>query len=806
MRVPLSLLKEYLPVDLTPEEIAKRLTLAGLEVEKIERDALAFEGVIVGEVLETSKHPDAEKLCLAKVSDGKETFEVVCGAPNCRKGIKTAFAPIGATLKDESGKPFKIKKSKLRGVESHGMLCALDELGLGDSHEGILELSESTPVGLSLFELYGETVFEIGLTPNLNYCGSVMGVARELAAFLELPFHVPQSKLKESQSPINKEIKISVMDPKGCPRYTCRFIKNVKVGPSPEWLKKRIEQFGMRPVNNVVDVTNFVLHELGHPLHAFDADLIEGRELLIQRGGYESFVGLDGKKRELLPEDLLICDKSKVVALAGVMGGLNSEVNDNTVNIVIESAYFDPPSVRRISKRLGLQTDGSKKFERGADYNQAVPSLDRACSLILELAGGELCSGLIDIKFQEKKPLTISCRLSRVNQLNGLQLSAGEVENLFKRLQFTSKWDGEDTFTVQVPTFRVDISGEIDLVEEVMRLYGYENIPKKEPRYSSSVLPDAPIYSFEKKVSEMLLREGLQEFLCCDLIGPSLLNVVGKEQPDFDTFVKVLNPTSIEQSILRTSLLPGLLQVVKHNIDHQMDQISGFEVGRVHFKEGEQYKEQSVAGIILSGRSGLATWNHKPEEYDFYHLKGIVESLLSELGIENTHYRNLNLPTFHSGRQASIFVNELEIGTIGEIHPAILRRLDVSQRIFFAELDLHDLIQIAKPSKKVKALSSFPGSERDWTITIKQTVAFDEIRNVIKTLKIPLLEESSLIDIYQSEKIGKNYHNLTFRFFYRDPTKTVSQQEVEAAHQKLTTGVLKKLGDQIKQNDIGESV
>lgn len=800
MLVPLSWIKQYLDIQLSPAEIANKLTLAGIEVDSYQTVNLDCEGVVVGQVLKTEKHPNADKLCVAQVTDGQETYTVVCGAANCREGLKVAFARVGATLKDENGQRFTIKQAKLRGVESFGMLCAADELHLTNASEGILELPNSTQVGTPIQELFSDTIFEISLTPNLSHCASVLGIARELYAGTGSPIHKPRIELKESPQSNPQVVKVKILDSEACPRYACRLIANVKVGPSPDWLKMRLEQCGLRSINNIVDVTNYVLLELGHPLHAFDFDRLEGHAIIVKKAdeGF-AFHTLDDKERILSQDDLVICDGARPIAIAGVMGGLNSEVNDKTQNVLLEAAYFDPVAIRKTSKRLGLQTDSSKRFERGTDPNGLLEALNRAAMLIQQAAGGEVLADPIDVqskKFPEKE---IACRLTRLNHVLGITLGRGEIESIFHSLNFSYHWDNQDQWVVRVPTYRVDIQTEIDLIEEVARLYGYDNIQKSSAPYLSSILPHTPIYLFEKEIRTRLLGEGLQEFLTCDLIGPSLIQIV--QGPNFqpESMIHVLNPTSIEQSILRTSLLPGLLQVVKYNLDHQNHHIAGFEIGRIHFKEGEQYKEQSVAAIVLSGQSRPSDWAQKPHDYDFFDLKGIVENLFKELGITDYSIQNLKIETFHTGRQASIFVDSLEVGSIGEIHPAILRRLDVSQRVLFGEFDLQDLMQVAQRREKVKELALYPGSERDWTLTIKQTIPFEKVKSLIQTQASPLLESLSLIDIYRHEKLGHDYQNMTLRFVYRDLAKTIEQQVVEAEHQRLMQAVVQELDGAIIQ-------
>lgn len=801
MKIPLSWLKEYIDIKLSSADIANKLTLAGLEVENYTLTGTSFEGVVVGEILSVEKHPNADKLVVAQVTDGEEIFQVVCGDASCEKGLKVAFAKTGAQLKSENDQPFQIKKSKIRGVESFGMLCAQDELGLAEKSEGIWKLPFEAVLGTSLSELYGDTVFEISLTPNLSHCTSVMGIARELSALSGVPFNLPQVALAEVEESSRGQVQVAVLNPEDCPRYACRVIKNVKVGPSPIWLQKRLELCGMRSVNNIVDVTNYVLLELGHPLHAFDYDCLEEQQICVRRAKEkETIQTLDGKERQLKENQLVIADAAKPVAIAGVMGGATSEVQDQTTSIVLECAYFNPISVRKTSKELGLSTDASKRFERGTDPNQVSFVLDRAAGLIQTVAGGQILKSVIDVKFKEFPEQIVPCRLERINHVLGTNLSRGEVENIFNGLKFGYQWEGRDKFLVSVPTYRSDIKSEIDLIEEVARLYGYENIGKAKASFTSSNIPSNPVYLFEKKVQSRLIAEGLQEFLTCDLIGPTLLNIVQDHTMPADSIVTVLNPTSIEQSVLRTSLLPGLLEVVKYNIDHQMPHIAGFEIGNIHFKDSESYKEPSVIGIILSGHTNCHQWDVKAQEFDFYDLKGIIENLLRELGVRFPVFKNLELNTFHPGRQASVFVDSLEIGSFGEIHPAIQRRLDVNQRIYFGEFNIPDLMHVAKTVDHIRPLPIYPGSERDWTVTIKKDIPYAVILDSIRSQASPILEDVFLLGTYSNDKLGEGFHNVTLRFKYRDTSKTIEQETVDAVHKRLINEVMKRLADGIKQN------
>lgn len=798
MKVPLNWLKEYITIEESPAHIAKLLTMAGLEVDAIENVTPPFTQVVVAEVLRTEKHSDADKLQIAHVSDGTTEYQVVCGAPNCRPGIKTALALVGATLDDGTDKPFKVKKSKIRGVESSGMLCSEKELGISLEHEGIIEFAPQIALGAGVAEMYGNTIFEISLTPNLAHCMCVLGVARELSAITGFPLRYPRITLEETQ-PLTKDlVSIDVKAKEKCPRYLARVISNIKIGDSPDWLKKRLTDAGIRPINNVVDVTNFVMMEIGHPLHAFDLSKVVGKQVIVRTAREnETIVTLDGKTRALVPEDLLICDKDKAIAIAGVMGGLNSEIDGSTTTIVIESAYFNPSTIRKTSKRLGLMSDASKRFERGTDPNGALVALDRAAMMIHQLSGGSIAEGYIDVKEQEFKPLVLECRLNRIQKILGIPISASEVENVFHRLDWLTTYDGQNTFTMTVPTYRSDVKEEIDLIEEVARIYGYDNIHSEAPRYPTTNIPHSPLYLLEKETRARLIQRSLQELLTCDLIGPSLLELVKDNSMPKEAFIQVKNPTSIEQSILRTSLLPSLLEVAKYNFDRQNSDLAGFEIGKVHFKANGQYREQSVAGIILMGKSSPAFWREKPADVDYYTIKGVVETFLKEMGIPKIDFKARTIPNLHPGRQASLFVGDLEIGSIGEVHPDLLRRLDLPQRVYFAEINLQDLQEVRTKDKKMEELPIYPGSDRDWTVTLDDRFPMQEVLRLVEKSPSKFLEKFYLIDIYRNDKLGPHGLNATFRFCYRDRKKTISQEDVDGEHARILAKVQEQLSHEL---------
>lgn len=791
MRIPLSWLKDFIDIELPPQQIAKTLTMLGLEVDAIHTTGAAFTNVVVVKVIQVQKHPNADSLTVATVFDGSEQFQVVCGAPNCREGIKTAFAKIGAVLPDGDS-TFKVKKAALKGVESHGMLCSAKELQIGLSDDGIIEFEAHIPEGTDVATLYADSVFEISLTPNLGHCVSVYGVARELAASLELPLKDPW-EYAATGSPSSAGV--TIQNPSKCPRYTCCTVKGIKVAPSPEWIQLRLIACGLRPVNNIVDITNYILLGMGQPLHAFDKSKLLGNTIHVRSAiEGQTFTALDGSCHILSDGDIIICDEKNILALGGVMGGEHSKVTDDTTDILLESACFEPASIRRTSRRLGLMSDSSYRFEKGIDIANVDKALRYAARLIENIAGGSVEEKITDAYPGKKNALQLKCRLGKIHQLLGLSISSGEVESIFSRLGMKTHFDAhQECYTVEIPSWRNDIKEEIDLIEEVARLYGYENFPRQQSSYAASSLPDTPLYTFENEVRSRLVSEGLQEFLCCDLISPQQAEQALNKIAPKDTLVQVLNPCSIEQSVLRPSFLPGLLQVVKYNIDHQTRDINAFEIGRVHFKEGEKYYDQSTVGIILTGACKPHNWLDKEQDADFYILKGIVENLLTGLRIPPVTLSNRNLSTLHPGRQAAVFIGENELGAFGEVHPDLLRYYDISQRVYFAEFNLHNLLIVRGPEPVSQPLSIYPHSERDWTLTVDEKIPVGYIVHLAKTLPSRLLKSVSLLDIYVGDRAGPTKKNVTLRCNYRDDNKTVSQQAVDSEHDRLIRHVTQAL-------------
>lgn len=785
MRFPFSWLKNYVDVTASPHQIAKLLTQAGIEVEGLEKPPLGFEKVVVGQVLKKLPHPNADKLCVAEVSDGQNIFQVVCGAPNCREGLKTAFAPVGASVTLD-GAAIKIKKTKIRGVESLGMLCSAAELGVSAEDEGIIEFADHLTLGADVAEIYADTLFEVGLTPNMNHAASMVGVARELSALTQSAFKSPLIYLNEGSKEVKESIEVEVNEEEACPIYSARVVEGITNGESPVWLKQRLISSGVRPINLAADVSNYVLLEMGQPLHVFDLDRIHAKKIEVRKAYEgESLLCLDGKERVLNKEMLVIAVGKRPLALAGIIGGEDSSVTAETSNVLIEAAYFNPSFIRRTSKLLGVSTDSSKHFERGVDPEAVTVALDRAAMLLQELGGGTPLKNKIHLHFKSFERPPVELRIKRIDQILGTHLSFSEVEAILQRLHFKTEGSGAETLQVYIPSFRRDVNTEIDLIEEVARLKGYDNLPRKAASHVTSPLSDNPLFTFERRVRSKLIAEGLQEFVTCDLIGPSLLEIAKDPSVPPESIVKVMNPTSIEQSMLRTSLLQGLLQVVKFNVDHQNVDIHGFEIGRVHFRSEENFQEPLAAALILSGSNHPYHIDPKPREVDFFDLKGLIENLFKGLNIKRYAFKNGALNTLHPGRQALILVDGVEVGSMGEVHPEVQRKLDVKQRIYFAEVNLSNLLGAAKGDLQMKKIPLFPGSERAWTVTVREDLPISRVLSSVEHIPSSLLKEVTLQDIFTGKPLASDQKNVTLHFKYRDDQKTVSQEEVNQEHARI---------------------
>lgn len=640
----------------------------------------------------------------------------------------------------------------------------------------------------------GDVLFEIGLTPNLGHCLSILGIARELSALLSLPLNERTIDLKESGPSIRDKSSITVQDSDQCLGYACRLVLGIKVAPSPLWLQQRLQTAGIRPINNVVDVGNYVMFELGQPLHMFDFDKVEG-PIQVKRGSGGLLTTLDGIEREIFEGAPLIVDSKKPLAFAGVMGGESTAVTETTHSVLIEAAHFSPEAIRRSCKKLGLRTDSSHRFERGIDPLAIPRALELAAHLLQTVAGGTVCKGILSSFTGKEKRRLVQIRPKRASQILGVELSEGEIVSLLARLEIELSDSKKEGLLFSIPSYRNDLHAEIDLIEEVGRMYGINNIPRKIPRHVSSTLSHAPLYLLEEKGRRTLISLGLQELLTCDLISPEQAQS-GKENGLREAdFIRVLHPASVDQSVLRPSLLPGLLQTVKFNLDRQTDSIAAFEVGHVHFMDGKNPRTEPAAAIVLTGHVHPHHFERRESSVDFFHMKGHIENLLAAFGVEEALFTPSHLHAFHPGRQASISVGSRILGAFGEVHPKHLETLGIGQRVYFGELSLLDLSKCEPTEKRASPLPQFPGSERDWTVNLLEKVPIGSILRQAEQLESPLLEKIELLDLYKSEKIGKDRKNATFRFYYRDLTKTVEYGDVDQEHKRVIASLEGKLKD-----------
>ncbi|HJV34362.1 phenylalanine--tRNA ligase subunit beta [Geomonas sp.] len=796
MIVTYNWIKEFVDCELPPAELSHLLTMLGLEVERMETTGGGMDDVVVAQVVERNQHPNADKLSLCKVDNGKELLSIVCGAQNFKAGDKVALAQIGATLPGD----FKIKRSKIRGEESFGMLCSEKELALAEESAGIMILPEDAVIGTPLFDALGlkDTIFEIGLTPNRADCLSVVGVAREVAAKLGKKVHNPGHEVIENGAPIDTIAQVSIHAPDLCPRYTARHITGCTLAPSPAWLTDRLRAAGIRSINNIVDVTNYVLLEYGHPLHAFDFKLLAGGKIIVAAAGEgEKFHTLDGQERELNSSDLTIRDGEKAVALAGIMGGGNSEIGEGTTEVLLESAYFNPSAVRKTSKRLGIHTESSHRFERGTDVAGLVRALDRAAQLIADLSGGTVAKGMIDVYPQEIQPRVITARVSRINQVSGLSLTSAEVKDLFERLEFEVSEQEPGVFRVKVPLFRVDIEREIDLVEEVVRLNGFEKVEATLPR--ASVFSDLPSDELRltMRLKDLLVSQGLSEVINYSFVAPSSCDKILLPEEDFRTKgVKLLNPISDELSVMRTTLLPGLLETAVKNISFRTLNLRIFEMRRVYLPaEGkEQPEEPLYLGALLTGNRELEGWNQAKGQVDFFDVKGIVETILDELNVPGVSYTADELdPYFHPGKACRVLAGRKELGSFGELHPSVQENYGIAAPLYYLELNFAALLHARKPQGTAQVPSRFPSTFRDIAMLLPLEISAAEVTACVNGVKAAELEGVEVFDLYTGGNIPQGQKSLAIRVRYGSKERTLTDDEVTRLHQRVIDALTKKL-------------
>lgn len=791
MRVSYKWLREYVHIPISPEELAEKLTMAGVAVENIEEPGKNLNQIVTARIETISPHPDADKLVVCQINTGSETLQVVTGAPNVRQDQIVLLALVGATLPGG-----KITKAKLRGVQSFGMLCSAVELGLdphnfpSDQQEGILEFPSDTPLGVDVKELLGldDVILELELTPNRADCLSMVGVAREVAAVLGTELRLPDIKVREINEQIDGKVSISIEDPEFCGRYVGRLIRNVKIGPSPTWIKQRLQAAGVRPISNIVDVTNYVMLELGQPLHAFDYDKLNDSSIIVRKANPgEKMFSLDNIERELNSDMLVITDPGGPVAIAGVMGGLDTEITNDTSSVLIESAYFKPASIHRTSKNLGLRSESSMRFEKGIDINGCLLAANRACQLIEEMGGGDIVTGAVDNFPAPQTDKLIRLRARRVSLIMGIEVSQSKIKELMERLGFGVKEDGQDLL-VEVPTRRGDISVEIDLIEEVARLFGYNNIPTTLPEGASSEGRKTKPQIVVDNVIDTMTGCGLNEIVTLSFMNPRTFEFLNLP-PDHSTrnAVFVQNPLSEEQGVLRTTMIHGILDIMSRNRARKNEDLAFFEVGRIFIPVvGEKLPSERLtlsAGVLGKTSGG---WQFKASEMDFYYLKGILETLFDSLNITKFNFvPETGNPVFHPGRTARIEISGVNVGVIGEIHPNVTENYRLDNKVFVMQIDLEEIIQASGGLKKYSPLPKYPSVERDIAIVVPQNVLSAEINKAIRKNAGSLLESINLFDVYQGEQIEKGYKSMAFALKFQALDRTLKDEEVNSIHEKI---------------------
>jgi len=804
MKVSLSWLKEYISVDLPPQQISDKLTMAGLEVDSVESLYDYLDHVVVARVTEVKKHPNADTLSCCMVDIGAdEPVQIVCGAPNVRPGMSVACATPGAVLPGD----LKIKKSKLRGEVSCGMLCSAAELRLASDASGIMDLEEGLLPGTPLETALNisDTLFEIDLTPNRPDCLSVIGVAREIGAFTS---PLGQVKLPEVTLPgekagnrsIHDLATVKIVDADLCPRYSAGMLFDVKVGPSPHWLCQKLEAVGMAPINNVVDVTNFVMLETGQPLHAFDFDNLAKGQIVVQKAGAAmDFVTLDSKTHTLDPEMLMICDGDRPVALAGVMGGENSEISDATTCVLIESAYFNPISIRRTAKRTGIATDASHRFERGVDPDGTLYAMKRAVSLIAEICGASIANGFIDEHPKKYEPITICLDTNALNTRLGTQFSCEAIGEILRSVEFKVELTGENQLMVQVPSFRVDVVRPEDLSEEVARLWGYNNIKTSYPLVPAKGKVLAPVLLLREKIRQILPGFSFYEAINYNFIHGESCDRLRLSDTDPRRCVEtILNPISDQMSVLRTSLIPGLLETMRRNNSQQSDSLKLFEIGKVFFatQKGELPMEREMVGGLITGNRTEQSWFSKKTGVDFYDLKGVVEGLLKGLMIPVTFQKmdEAVCPYFERGFGAMVNVSDVTIGSLGKIAGPVLKNYGLRQDAYVFDFDLAAMLELMPESIQDIPLPRFPSLSRDMTFIVDEKICVGDILGQVKLFAQTqsLIEDYFLFDVFEGAPLKQDKKSLSFRVVYRSDSKTLTEKNIKKVHGQLSEAILEK--------------
>jgi phenylalanyl-tRNA synthetase beta chain len=818
MKISYNWIKDYLKIDFEPAKIAEILTDIGLEIEGMEEWVSVkggLEGVIIGEVLTCKKHPDADKLSITTVDTGGPLpLQIVCGAPNVAAGQKVPVATIG-TMLFKGNESFEIKKSKIRGELSEGMICAEDEIGLGSSHEGIMVLDKNVKSGTpasDYFKIVKDVVFEIGLTPNRIDSGSHFGVARDLAAYLNLNDGMEQKAMLPSVvnfKPDNTKntYEIIVENSVDCPRYTGITISGVTIGESPDWLKNKLRAIGLNPINNVVDITNFVQYEVGQPLHAFDADKIEGKKVIIRNLPEKSkFITLDNVERSLSSRDLMICNTVEGMCIAGVFGGIKSGVSSTTKNIFLESAYFNPVSIRKTSKRHGLKTDASFRFERGADPNITPWAIKRAIMLIKEISGGEISSDIVDIYPTPVEKVLVNVNYNNINRLIGKKIESNIVKKILSLLDIRIVSENDPDLTLEIPSYRVDVKQEADVIEEILRIYGYNNVEIDLHVNSTLTYPEKP--NKEKLVniiSDHLSANGFSEIMCNSLCPAAWYEQ--SEDFDKDQLVILANPLSSDLNAMRQSLLFGGLNSVIWNINRQNPDLKLYEFGHCYFyhksdksfpKAGD-YTEKASFDLFISGNTGRQSWNFKTEPTDFFNIKSSVEMILSRLGVKTENLVTGESDKKYFAESITYLFNNKIVAEAGRVSRSYLSKFDIGQDVYWGHIDWDLLLKMIKThSISFHELPKYPSVKRDLALLLDRSIKFKQIREIAFRTEKNILHEINLFDVYENDSLGKNKKSYAVSFLLRDDLKTMTDKNIEKIMGNLVRAFETELNAQIR--------
>ncbi|MED0656052.1 phenylalanine--tRNA ligase subunit beta [Anoxybacillus ayderensis] len=792
-------LQQYVDLTgITAKELADRITKAGIEVESVEVRNKGIQGVVIGHVLEREQHPNADKLskCFVDIGEG-EPVQIICGAPNVAKGQKVAVAKVGAVLPGN----FKIKRAKLRGEESNGMICSLQELGVESKlvpkeyADGIFVFPSDAPVGADALELLylDDEVLELSLTPNRADCLSMIGVAYEVAAILGRSVKLPTIELHENSESVHDYISMRVDTPEDNPLYAGRIVKNVKIGPSPLWMQARLMAAGIRPHNNVVDITNYVLLEYGQPLHAFDYDRLGSKEIVVRRAkAGETIVTLDDVERTLTEEHLVITNGKEPVALAGVMGGANSEVCDETVNVFIEAAYFNGATIRQAVKDHGLRSESSTRFEKGIDPARTKEALDRAAALMAEYAGGEVVGGVVEVNTLQRKDVVVTITLDRINNVLGTTITKEEVAGILTNLQFTFT-EENGTFTIAVPSRRRDIVIEEDIIEEVARLYGYDNLPATLPVGEAKPGKLTPYQAKRRKVRRYLEDAGLFQAITYSLTNEAKATMFALETAEP---IRLALPMSEERSVLRQSLVPHLLEAASYNRARQVENVALYEIGSVYLANGEHElpnEKERLAGVV-TGVWHTHLWQGEKKAVDFYVAKGILDGLFALLGLENrVEYKQAKREHLHPGRTADMLLDGKTIGFIGQLHPIVQKQFDLKETYVF-ELDLEVLLKAEVDDIRYTAIPRFPSIARDIALVVDEHIVAGELQKAIIAAGGELLKDVSIFDVYKGDRLPDGKKSIAFALRYYDPERTLTDEEVTNVHEQVIKAVEQQFG------------